>query len=134
MDTIKDFFKNDKFAEFCGIELLEVSPGQAKARMQIQPHHLNGMGTAHGGVIFTLADFAFAVAANSHGIVAVAINTSITFTKAVSQGILYAEASENSVNPKLGAYTVRVTDENNDVIAIFQGLAYRKKEKITASS
>lgn len=133
MESIRSFFKNDRFAEFCGIELLEVSPGHAKVRMEIKDHHLNGMGTAHGGVIFTLADFCFAVAANAHGIVAVAINTSITFTRAAHRGMLFAEASENSVNPKLGAYTVRVTDEQDEVIAIFQGLAYRKKEKIAGA-
>jgi len=130
MKNIKEFFKKDKFAEYCGIELLEVSPGRAKTRMELKPHHFNGMGTCHGGALFTLADFTFAAAANSHCRVAVAIDTSITFMKAAMKGIITAQAEENSVNPKLGSYTVRITDESGELLAIFQGLAYRKKDTI----
>ena len=79
---LQRFFKKDKFAERANIELLSVSPGQARAKMTLHPHHLNGYGTVQGGAIFTLADFAFAAASNSHGNVAVAINVSITFMKA----------------------------------------------------
>lgn len=132
MENIKKFFKKDQFAHFCGIELLEVTPGRALGRMAIKEHHLNGMGTVHGGAIFTLADFIFAVAANSHGMVAVAINANVTYVKAVSSGSLHAEAQENSINPKIGSYTIRITDDQGEVVAIFQGLAYRKKDKIEA--
>jgi acyl-CoA thioesterase len=134
MEQIKKFFtKKDKFAHFCGIELLEVSPGRARGRMAVQPHHLNGMGSVHGGALFTLADYIFAVAANSHEIVSVAINANMTYVKAINSGYLYAEAQENSVNPKISSYTVRVADDNNDTVAIFQGLAYRKKDKLDLS-
>ena len=60
MDTIKRFFKKDKFAERANIKLLSVALGQARAKMTLHPHHLNGYGTVQGGAIFTLADFAFA--------------------------------------------------------------------------
>ena len=79
-------FGNDQFAGLCNIELLSVSPGRASARMTLHPHHLNGIGTVQGGAIFTLADFAFAAASNSHGTVAVAVNASITFMKAAGDG------------------------------------------------
>ncbi|MBN2468316.1 MAG: hotdog fold thioesterase, partial [Deltaproteobacteria bacterium] len=85
---------------------------------------------AHGGAIFTLADLAFAVAANSHGTVAVAVSVTISFLKAVTGGTVTAEAREVSLNPKLASYSVTVTDENGTVIALFQGMAYRKKEKL----
>ena len=82
-------------------------------------YYLNfGAGTVQGGAIFTLADFAFAVASNSAGTVAVAINVSITFVKAASAGTLTAEAEEVSVNPKLGTYTVRVLDDTRALIAL----------------
>jgi len=85
----------------------------------------------HGGAIFTLADFTFAVAANTHGTVTVAINGNMSFMKAAFKGgILTATATEVSINPKLGTYTVNVTDDNGDLIAIFQGMAYRKRDKI----
>lgn len=130
MDTVKRFFKNDKFAERANIELLSVSPGQARAKMTLHPHHMNGYGTVQGGAIFTLADFAFAAASNSHGKVAVAINVSITFMKAGETGTLWAEAREVSKNIKLGSYTVEVKDDQGELVAVFQGLAYRKSEAI----
>lgn len=130
MEKIKEFFKKDAFAESCGIELMEVSQGCAKARMNITPSHLNGVGTVQGGAIFTLADFAFAVASNSHGTVAVAINVNISFVKAVNKGTLFAQAKETSRNPKLATYDVRVTDEGGSLIAIFDGMVYRKEKKL----
>lgn len=131
MEDVKNFFKNDTFAEHLGIELLEVSKGRAKAKMEIKDHHLNGINIAHGGAIFSLADLAFAVASNSHKTIALAINASISFLKAVSSGgILIAEAKEVSINPKLATYDIRVTNENNELIALFQGTVYRKKDKI----
>ena len=131
MDTVKRFFKKDKFAERANIKLLSVAPGQARAKMTLHPHHLNGYGTVQGGAIFTLADFAFAAASNSHGNIAVAINVSITFMKAGTTGTLWAEAREVSKNFKLGSYTVEVKDDQGELVAVFQGLAYRKSEQIT---
>ncbi|MBI5387862.1 MAG: hotdog fold thioesterase [Verrucomicrobia bacterium] len=126
MDHVRHMFEHDLFAKHAGIELISVSPGQATAKMSLQPWHLNGVNTVQGGAIFTLADFAFAAAANSRDKVAVAVNVSITFMKAATTGTLTAEAREVALNPKLGTYTVNVTDEQGSLIAIFQGLAYRK--------
>ena len=130
--SVQRFFKNDRFAERANIELLSVSPGQARAKMILHPHHLNGYGTVQGGAIFTLADFAFAAASISHGTVAVAINVSITFMKAGTTGALWAEARELSRNFKLASYTVGVKDDAGELVALFQGLVYRKSEKIPA--
>ncbi len=127
MEKIKEFFKMDKFAEYIDVKLLEVSEGYAKAKMDIHEHHLNGVGIVQGGAIFTLADFAFAAASNSHGTVAVAINANISFVTSTTSGTLYAQARENSKNPKIATYTVDITDEEGNAIAIFQGMAYRKK-------
>ena len=130
IETIKKFFKGDRLAEYLGIELVEVSMGKAVARMEVKEEHLNGINTVHGGAIFTLADFAFAVAANSHGRVTVAINVSISFMKAATSGTLTAIANEISLNPKIATYTVNICNEDDELIAIFQGLAYRKRDKI----
>lgn len=135
MKNLLTFFQeNDKFARHSGIELLEISEGCAKAVMKIGKHHLNAVGSVHGGAIFTLADFVFAVASNSHGTVSVAINASISFLKAAGKGSLFAEAKEIARNPKLASYTVNVTDEQENLIAIFQGMVYRKKENVMAAS
>ena len=130
MEAIKQYFKNDQFARRSEIELLSVSPGYATAKMTLHSHHLNALKTVQGGAIFTLADFTFAAAANSHGTVAVAINASMTFMKAASTGTLWAEARELSKNFKIGTYTVEVKDDQGDLVAQFQGLAYRKKDKL----
>jgi acyl-CoA thioesterase len=130
MEKIKEFFKKDQFAEYIDVKLLEVSKGYAKAKMEIHEHHLNGVGIVQGGAIFTLADFAFAAASNSHGTVAVAINANISFVTSTSSGTLYAQARENSKNPKIATYTVDITDDEGNAIAIFQGMAYRKKMSV----
>jgi acyl-CoA thioesterase len=133
MENIKQILTRDRYAKHSGIELVSVSPGQAVAQMLIQAHHLNALGSVQGGAIFTLADFAFAAASNAHGKAAVAINVSITYMKAASSGTLRAEARELSVNPKLGSYTVNVTDEHDNLIAVFQGLVYRKEQTLEAT-
>ncbi len=130
MTTLEEFLKKDKYAELTGIKLLEVSEGRARAMLEINEKHLNGFGTVHGGAIFTLADFAFGAASNSHGTAAVAINSSISFFKAVSAGILYAEAKEISFHYKLASYAIDITNEKNELIASFQGMVYRKKDKL----
>lgn len=126
--------QGDKFAVLCGIELLEVSPGFARAKMPLDDRHLNGYGNVQGGAIFTLADFAFAAASNSHGTVAVGINVSISFMKAAMAGTLWAEAREISKNFKIGTYTVEVKDDQGDMVALFQGMVYRKKDKVPVAS
>jgi acyl-CoA thioesterase len=130
-EKIKEFFKGDRLAEYLGIELIDVSKGKAIAKMVVKDEHLNGISTVHGGAIFTLADFTFAVAANSHGRVTVAINANISFMKAVTHGTLTAVAREVSLNPKIASYTVNISNDEGELIAIFQGLAYRKRDKIT---
>ncbi len=130
MQAIWDFFKNDRFAQHSGIELLEIAPGRAKAKMTITDAHRNGVNVVHGGAIFTLADLAFAAASNSHGTVAVAINASIWFVKAGTQGTLFADAKEVSCNPKLATYSIRVTDDAGEIVALFEGMVYRKKDQI----
>lgn len=127
---IEKFLEGDRFAQLCGIELLEVSPGTARARMHITDAHLNGVRIAHGGAIFALADFAFAAASNSHGTVAVGINVSISYLQAARTGALIAEAREVSRNSKLASYTVEIRDDNSTLIALFQGMVYRKPDPI----
>jgi acyl-CoA thioesterase len=133
MEDIKRYFKKDNFAANSGIELLEVSPGYAKARMDIGEKHLNALRTIQGGALFTLADLAFAAASNAYGTVTVAINVNISFVKAATKGTLIAEAKETSINPKISTYSVNITDDYGDTVAIFQGMGYRKKTSLDLS-
>ena len=67
MEDFKNYFKKDIFIVNVGIELLEISPGYAKAKLEVEEKHLNALKTVQGGVLFTLADIAFAAAINAHG-------------------------------------------------------------------
>jgi acyl-CoA thioesterase len=130
-DILCYFREGDAYAASLGIELLEVSAGWARARLAIEARHLNSVHTAHGGVIFGLADLAFAAAANSHGTVAMGINASIAYVKAVSVGTtLYAEAREISLGPRLATYSVEVSDDRGEKVASFQGMVYRKRDPL----
>src|SRR5690606_15864908 len=87
MDHIKKYLSDhDLMAKHLGIELLEVGEGRARARMPIQSFHMNSANVVHGGAVFTLADFAFAAASNSHGQLALSISASIMFMMAKSEG------------------------------------------------
>ncbi len=127
MDVISRFIEKDDFARHNGIEILEAEKGRAKGRMEIRKYHLNSAGTLHGGSIFALADAVFSAASNSHGTLAMAINASISYFRAVREGVLTAEAEEVSLNPKLGTYLITIKDQEGQVIAQFQGTVYRKK-------
>lgn len=127
IEIAKNKFAGDRFAALAGIEILESGIGYCKARMVINDKHLNAENVVQGGAIFTLADLAFAVASNSHGQVALAINVNISFLQSRSVGILYATATEVGEPKRIGAYDVLVTDENGEIIARFNGMVYRKK-------
>ena len=124
--TIKEFFKADRYAALSGIELLEVEPGRAKARMEIREMHLNAGNVVQGGAIFTLADLAFAAAVNGYGNLAMSIETSIRYFKGVGSGILFADARIVHIHKRLATFEVRVTNETDELIALFTATAYRK--------
>ena len=128
--TARKIFSRDRYAALSAIEILEAGIGFCRARMTIEDKHLNSVDIVHGGALFTLADLAFAVASNSHGQVALAINAHITFLHAVSDGTLIATATEVDEPGRLGTYNVIITDENDKKIASFNGMVYRKNQQI----
>jgi len=117
---------NDAFAKHLGIEIEEIRPGYALAHMDIEDFHLNGVNVVNGGAIFTLADVAFAAAANSHGVLALGVGAHISFVKPGRAGRLFAEARELSKGRKLAVYAVDVTNASGEIVAAFQGTVYRK--------
>lgn len=125
-ERIAAFFERDCFARENGIRVVEVRPGFARTEMTVEPRHLNSIGILQGGALFTLADLAFAVASNSHGVVAVACQADVTWFKAVQSGTLTAAAEEISRTRRLSTCLVRVTDRDQDLVALFKGVAYIK--------
>lgn len=129
-NDIMSYFEKDRFAAFIGIKLVDVKPGYAKAKIEITERHLNAVNIVQGGVIFTLADFAFAAASNSYAQLALGINANISYFKPPKGKILTAEAKEISATKKIANYNVDILDETMEIIARFTGTAYRKNDKI----
>lgn len=132
MDTehARRIFAADRYAALTGVEIVEAGKGYCKACLKIEDKHLNAANVVQGGAIFTLADLAFAVASNSHGQLALAINVNISFLRGTSTGTLYATATEVAEPNRLGAYDVLVSDEKGEIIARFNGMVYRKKQQL----
>ena len=129
MDTMEKMTKNDRFAKLVGVKLLDVSEGYAKAELTLNSNHLNALGIAHGGAVFTLADLVFAAASNSRGTDAVAVNINVSYFQAERNGKLTAEAKEISLNRKLATYFITVRNEAGEDIAAMQGTAFRKSPR-----
>jgi len=127
MTKAKEFSTKDRFGKHNGMEVIFTEPGRAIARMEIQQQHLNGIGTTHGGALFTLADLAFAAASNCGEEMVASINAAMSFVKATSSGVLTAEAREIARSSKLVTYEARVTGSDGAVVAVFQGTGYIKK-------
>ena len=115
---------NDRASPWVGMELVEVSEGQARTTLSVQEHHCNGLDICHGGIIFTLADSAFAFACNSRNQNTVAQNNMITFIAPSQLGdVLTAEAREISLTGRSGIYDVRVHNQEGTLIAEMRGLS-----------
>lgn len=107
-----------------GLVLEEARAGYARVRMTLRPDMLNGFGGAHGGMIFALADSAFAYACNSHNAATVAAQASIVFLASPKVGdVLVAEAQEQALAGRSGVYAVAVRTLEGADIAHFQGLS-----------
>lgn len=118
--------EKDAFANLTGVEIDSAGEGKAVGHLKINERHINGLGMVQGGAIFTLADTVFAAASNSRPGTAVAVNVSISYCLAAKEGTLVARAEEVSLNRKLATYLVKVTDQQENLIALFQGTVYRK--------
>jgi len=107
-----------------GLVIEEAREGYARVRMRLRPDMANGHGIAHGGMIFSLADSAFAYACNSRNATTVAAHASISFLSPAKVGeTLIAEAEERARNGRSGVYSVRVTADDGRIVAEFQGLS-----------
>lgn len=124
--VVDKMMKDDQFSQWLNIRVLEVSEGFSKIKMVIRKEMLNGFGIVHGGVPFSLADSAFAFACNTRNNLSVALDVTITFTKAVNVGDeLIAEAKEIHNGRSTGVYLVTITNQNNDPVALFKGTCFR---------
>lgn len=116
----------DPFMTALGFQGEVPAPGEARVWVRLAPEHLNSWGSAHGGLLFTLADSAFALASNAHGPLAVALGAHIAFLRATRVGdTLEACAREVSLTRRTGVYQVEIRC-GGDLVAVFTGTAHRK--------
>ena len=113
---------NDRASKEMGLELGEVTPGEASVHLTVRPEMLNGHGVCHGGLIFAMADTAFAFACNSLNRQAVAMHCSISFIEKVIAGArLTAHAASRAVYGRNGIFDVTVTNDQGVKVAEFRG-------------
>lgn len=124
--VVSKMMENDAFSQWMGLQVLEVREGYSKVQMTIRKEMLNGFGIVHGGLAFSLADSAFAFACNNRNNISVALDVTITFTKAVNVGdILTAEAKEIHNGKSTGVYLITITNQKNEQVAFFKGTCFR---------
>lgn len=124
--VVDHMMENDYFSQWMGVEVLEVREGYSKIRMTIRKEMVNGFGIVHGGIPFSLADSAFAFACNNRNNLSVALDVTITFTKAVNIGdVLTAEAKEFHNGRSTGVYLITVTNQKDEQVALFKGTCFR---------
>ncbi len=129
--VVAHMMQQDAFSKWLGIEVLDVREGYSKIKMQVRQEMVNGFGIAHGGIAFSLADSAFAFACNNRNNLSVALDTNITFTKAVNIGdILFAEATEMHNGRSTGLYLIHIKNQKDEAVALFKGTCFRTSKTL----
>ena len=132
--VINYLLENDKFSAWLGIEVLEVGPGSCKISMTVRDEMMNGFNIAHGGIAFSFADSALAIASNGYNKLSVALETSMSFTKPVKSGDkLTATATEVSLTNKIGVYNILITNQDSQTVGLFKGTVYRTSKTLLES-
>ena len=117
-------WEGDRLSQALGMEIVEIAEGRATLTMPVRQDMANGHGTCHGGMMFTLADSAFAFACNSRNAVTVAQECLVTFlAPAHADDVLTASAVERSRAGRSGIYDVTVTKTDGRTVAEFRGLS-----------
>ena len=127
LEQIIAFFKHDKFAtQACGAQIIAASKGHVITQMEVKEIHLNAHGQVMGGALFTLADFALAVACNIGEKPTVAVSNTIEFMNTVKGNTLIAECGTDKSGQHLGFYTVCIRDEHDTPVAKMTATCARK--------
>lgn len=117
--------KKDRFiCGLIGIQLLEAKKGFARSTLVLRDDHLNGVGIVQGGVLYSIADFTFAAAANYAPEEVIGIETSISFLKSAKSGTILAEAEEICRTKSFSVCRVNVTDESGTLLAAMTARGY----------
>lgn len=128
--VVDGMLAKDEFSRWLGVDVLQLRPAFCVCRMLVRPEMLNGFGVAHGGIVFSLADSAFAFACNTQGRIAMSIENSITYPASVHAGdLLTAVAEEEGATNRLGFFRVQVTNQRDETVALFRGTVYKTSQE-----
>ena len=128
--VVNKMMSGDAFSQWLGIEVLEIATGFCKLQLKVREEMTNGFKIAHGGIAYSLADSCLAFAANSEGLQAVSIETSISHTKKVNSGdTLTATSKQIYSSSKTGLYYITITNQNNQEVAHFKGTVFRTEKE-----
>lgn len=131
--TAEAMYSRDRAAQALGIRIVRVQPGASLLAMTVRGDMVNGHHICHGGMIFSLADTAFAYACNSYNKNTVASACHIDFLAPAKEGdILEAEAIEQSAAGRTGVYDITVRTAGGKTIALFRGKSYRINGEVIA--
>ncbi|MGI9487582.1 MAG: hydroxyphenylacetyl-CoA thioesterase PaaI [Geminicoccaceae bacterium] len=131
----RSMYARDQASKALGMTVEAIGPGHARLHMTVREDMLNGHQTCHGGLIFTLADSAFAFACNACNRVTVALGAQVTFIEPARLGdLLIADATEQSRTRRTGVYDVEVVTADGRKIALFRGNAYETKGNVVPST
>ncbi|MBZ9571421.1 PaaI family thioesterase [Methanobrevibacter sp. TMH8] len=135
LDRVKKFFINDNFAKSAGIKIESINEDFVECKMEIEDIHRNAVGGVHGGAIFTLADFTFAIHSNLdnlHGADVgntVGQSCNISYLKSTKGNWLIAKSKCINKGRNISVYQVNITDDQNNVIAIMIGNGFTIAKK-----
>lgn len=119
-------WRGDRASQGLGMIVGACAPGHAKVSMRVRPDMVNGHGICHGGLVFALADSAFAFACNSHGDNTVAAGAAIEFLLPAREGdLLTAVASERWRAGRAGIYEIEVRNQQDELVALFRGRSHQ---------
>ncbi|HKC66983.1 MAG TPA: hydroxyphenylacetyl-CoA thioesterase PaaI [Bacteroidia bacterium] len=123
--------QRDAFTKWMGLQVDEVGLGYCKLHYTVTNQMVNGFLSVHGGILFSAADSAFAFACNSHGMLTVALDVTISFARPAKVGDkLFVEAKEIHRGNKTGIYDIRTTNEKGELVALFKGTSYQTSTKV----
>lgn len=123
---LDELVDEDPFSQSLGIELVDHGPGYAVTELDVTDEMLNFHGIVHGGVVYTLADTAFAVAGHSRGDESVALEVNVSYLEPADPGTtLRASAEEVQGTRRTGTYEVTVKNEEDTLLAILRGRSYK---------
>jgi acyl-CoA thioesterase len=129
--AVAALYDRDLASQKFGMRILEVKPGCAKVAMTVRPDMVNGHAVCHGGLVFTLADSAFAFACNSYNDNTVAAGASIDYLIPARLGDeLTAQAQELWRSRRSGIYEITVTNQRGERVALFRGRSHRVDGKV----